>query len=174
MMKKLLNVTAIVVLALSAVGFSGVLSQAQASSCYESREAEAEQGIRIHSELMVIGLNCQHMATANGQNLYAAYREFTARHGNLFGTYETIMMAHFRKSGKANPEAHMNLVRTEFANKISNDAATMRPDIFCKAYSPRMVQAIKMSQDDLRKWAATIYPSHPVSKPLCASAMAQN
>lgn len=38
-----------------------------AASCYRAGEAEAEQGIRIHSELMVIGLNCQHMATANGR-----------------------------------------------------------------------------------------------------------
>ena len=29
--------------------------------CYTHEEAEAEQGIRIHSELMVIALNCQHM-----------------------------------------------------------------------------------------------------------------
>ena len=33
-------------------------SQSVFASCYSSKEAEAEQGIRIHSELMVIGLNC--------------------------------------------------------------------------------------------------------------------
>lgn len=137
-----------------------------AASCYKASEAEAEQGIRIHSELMVIGLNCQHMATANGKNLYAAYREFTARHGNLFGGYEEILMNYFRKNGM-NATAKINTLRTQFANKISNDAADMRPDIFCSRYSPRIVQAASMSQQDLRKWAATIYPSHPVSKPLC-------
>lgn len=140
---------------------------AVAKNCYESREAEAEQGIRIHSELMVIGLNCQHMATANGKNLYATYRQFTAAHGDLFGGYETVLMNYYRKSGRANPEAHMNLVRTEFANKISNDAAKMRPDIFCSKYAPRIIQAAAMSGTDLRKWAGTIYPSHPVSVPLC-------
>ena len=30
-----------------------------AQKCYSAAEAEADQGIRIHSELMVIGLNCQ-------------------------------------------------------------------------------------------------------------------
>lgn len=137
-----------------------------AASCYKAGEAEAEQGIRIHSELMVIGLNCQHMATANGKNLYAAYREFTALHGNLFGGYEEVLMAYFRKNGM-NADAQINTLRTQFANKISNDAAKMRPDIFCSRYSPRIVQAASMNQQDLRKWAATIYPSHPVSKPLC-------
>lgn len=142
--------------------------QALAGSCYKSHEAEAEQGIRIHSELMVIGLQCQHMATANGKNLYAAYREFTARHGDLFGNYESTMMGYFQKSGISNPDKEMHTLRTTFANKISKDAANMRPDIFCKSYAPRIVQASAMSREELRNWAATIYPSHPVSKPLCA------
>ncbi|MFP4314282.1 MAG: hypothetical protein ACLFR0_08140 [Alphaproteobacteria bacterium] len=131
-------------------------------------EAEAEQGIRIHSELMVIGLNCQHMATANGKNLYAAYREFTAAHGSLFAGYESTLMSYFRNNGVRNPEAEMNALRTRFANKISRDAANMRPDLFCRQYSPRIVQASTMSSTDIRNWAATIYPSHPVSKPLCS------
>ena len=44
-------------------GFTEVV---YAGACYSRKEAEAEQGIRIHSELMVIGLNCAHMADANG------------------------------------------------------------------------------------------------------------
>lgn len=141
---------------------------ATAGSCYKSNEAEAEQGIRIHSELMVIGLQCMHMATANGKNLYVAYNQFTNEHADLFGGYETTMMAYFRKNGVSNPEREMHTIRTAFANKISKDAANMRPDIFCKQYSPRIVQATAMTKDELRQWAATIYPSHPVSKPLCA------
>ena len=142
-------------------------NSALALSCYKANEAEAEQGIRIHSELMVIGLNCQHMASANGKNLYAAYRQFTSENGNLFGQYETILMDYFRKTGQ-NPEKAINSLRTQFANKISKDAADMRPDIFCSRYAPRIVQASAMNQQDLRKWAATIYPSHPVSRPLCS------
>ncbi len=141
---------------------------AMAASCYKPQEAEAEQGIRIHSELMVIGLNCQHMATANGKNLYAAYREFTAKYGNLFGNYETVLMDYYRRNGQ-NPEVGINTLRTQFANKIANDSAQMRPDVFCSAFSPRIKQAAGMSHDDLRKWAATIYPSHPVSHPICAN-----
>ncbi|MAE52005.1 MAG: hypothetical protein CMH27_09355 [Micavibrio sp.] len=138
----------------------------QAASCYRAKEAEAEQGIKILSELMVIGLNCQHMASANGKNLYVAYNEFTRRNANLFGGYEEILMNYFRKNGR-NADASIHKLRTDFANKISKDAADMRPDIFCARYSPRIIQAQAMSRDDIRKWAATIYPSHPVSKPLC-------
>ena len=146
------------------------LSPAYAAQCFAAKEAEAEQGIRIHSELMVIGLNCQHKATANGKNLYMAYRDFTSTHSNLFAAYERVLLKHYKASGVSNPEAKLNTLRTVFANKISTDAAQMRPDMFCARYAPRIEKASGLGYDDVRKWAATIFPSHPVSKPLCASA----
>lgn len=144
-------------------------AMAGAAGCYSPREAEAEQGIRIHSELMVIGLNCAHMADANGRNLYNEHRKFTQKHADLFATYEKIMMEYMRKNGDRNPEASLNTMRTKFANKISNDVATMRPDIFCRQYAPRIESASKMDHIQLRKWAATPFPGHPVSKPYCAN-----
>ena len=138
--------------------------------CYSNMEAEADQGIRIHSELMVIGLNCQHMGKRYGMNLYGQYRELTARHADLFASYEESLMAFFKKRGDAKPVASLNTLRTSYANKISKDAASMRPDVFCAKFAPRVDSAHKMSEADLRKWASTIYPSHPVSYPVCAGA----
>lgn len=138
-----------------------------AAGCYSPREAEAEQGIRIHSELMVIGLNCTHMADANGNNLYLEHKKFTAKHQDLFATYEKILMEYMRKNGIRNPEKGLHKLRTEFANKISNDVAEMRPDIFCKTFSSRIEKATKMNRKTLRKWASTPYVDHPVSHPLC-------
>lgn len=137
--------------------------------CYTQAEAEAEQGIRIHSELMVIGLNCNHMGQRYGQPLYNMYRQMTADHASLFAAYEGILIKYFEKTGEPNPIASLNTLRTSFANKISNDAAGIRPDIFCSRYAPRVIKAKDMSEDDLRKWAATMHPSHPVSIPLCDS-----
>jgi hypothetical protein len=156
------------ILALLAVFSFSLIPAAKAGSCYSLTEAEAEQGIRIHSELMVIGLNCQHMGKRAGQNLYNDYRQFTVDYGNLFAKYEEILMAYFKKSGDAKPEASLNTLRTNVANKISNDAAQMRPDVFCSRYAPRITQAKGMSEVDVRKWAATTHASHPPSKPLCA------
>ncbi len=138
-----------------------------AKACYDKREAEAEQGIRIHSELMVIGLNCAHMADANGNNLYVEFKKFTKKHEALFAKYEDIILTYMQKNGTAKPEKAMHTLRTNFANKISNDVATMRPDIFCRTYASRIEQASKMNQEDIRKWAATPYPQYPVSQPVC-------
>ena len=151
-----------------AFGFS---QPASAAACYSHSEAEAEQGIRIHSELMVIGLNCAHIADANGNNLYVEHNKFTAKHADLFSTYEDIIMAHLKKNGAEDPEQSLNTLRTQLANKVSFDAAEMRPDIFCKTYAPRIEKATKMDHKTLRKWAATQFPGHPVSKPLCKESM---
>lgn len=160
-MKKIL-LSAIVLL------LAGV-SSAQASkagSCYTLAEAEAEQAIRIHSELMVIGLNCQHMKT-HGKNLYMQYRDFTDQHKGLFAAYENRLLDYFQRTGERDPEAKLNTMRTVLANKISTDAAKMRPDLFCNRYAMRIPKVATMDGESLKKWAATFYPSHPVSQPIC-------
>lgn len=137
------------------------------SGCYTQEEAVAEQAIRIHSELMVIGLNCQHMTPAGQKNLYQSYREFTARHSNLFASYENTLLGYFSRTGASNPESSLNTMRTQFANKISLDAAKMRPDLFCNHYMPRIQKVSTMGNADIQKWAGTFFPGHPVSHPIC-------
>lgn len=136
--------------------------------CYTMREAEAEQGIRIHSELMVIGLNCQHISMREtGRNIYLKYRQFTNDNKNLFAWYEDILLDFYDRTGHVSPETELNDMRTKFANKISLDAAKMRPDMFCKVYAPRIRRVENFTRADLRQWAQTFYNSHPVSQPLC-------
>ena len=144
-----------------------VSSSVRAQTCFNPREAEAEQGIRIHSELMVIGLNCAHKTTDDGKSLYVLYREFTEEHGDLFADYERILMEYYARNDDETPEATINTLRTSFANKISTDSAKMRPDVFCARYAPRISEVSKMTHETFRKWAATIYPAHPVSHPVC-------
>ena len=158
-MKKVLSFIVVIILAL--------VETAHAGLCYSDVEAEAEQGIRIHSELMVIGLNCQHMGARYDMDLYKEYREFTVKHADLFAKYEDILLSFFAKRGDQKPEVSLNTLRTDFANKISNDSAAMRPDIFCARYAQRIEKVSVMRQVDLRKWASTIYPQHPVSYPVC-------
>lgn len=137
--------------------------------CYTPLEAEAEQGIRIHSELMVISLNCQHLTPKGQENLYSQFRKFTAKNAALFSTYEMLLIKHFKKRGDGNPELEMHTLRTKYANKISKDAAVMRPDAFCAAYMPRIQKAATMDDAALHKWASTFFPGFGPSKPMCAA-----
>ncbi len=143
---------------------------AYAVACYTEAEAEAEQGVRIHSELMVIGLNCQHKTPAGEKNYYHQYKEMTAKNGLLFAGYESTLIRYFARAGAENPESEMNRLRTQFANKISGDAAKMRPDLFCAHYAPRIAKAAAMTNAQLRHWAGTFFRSYPLTQPICASA----
>jgi hypothetical protein len=147
---------------------AGPVSASAGGGCYTQAEAEAEQGIRIHSELMVIGLNCQAMHFRDGTNLYAKYRQFTAANANLFANYETQLMGYFKKRGDKNPEASLNTLRTNMANKIALDATKMQPYMFCNHYASRVIKASAMDTGMLRQWASTVYPGHPLSQPLCS------
>lgn len=138
---------------------------ANASNCYTATEAEAEQGIRIQSELMVIGLNCQHKV----RGIYNQYRQMADKNSKLFEAYNNIMINYFEKIGVGNTEKEINSLRTTYANKISEIAAQLRPDVFCTKYAPRIEHVRDMSQRDLRKWATTYFPNHPLSKPICES-----
>ena len=140
---------------------------ALASTCYTQAEAEAEQGLRIHSELMVIGLNCINMRFQDGTNLYREYNEFTKENIEIFAAYESKLLEYFKRRGDKNPEASLNTLRTLMANNISNSAARMKPDQFCNRYAGRIFKASGMDRGTLKKWASTIYPSHPVSHPIC-------
>ena len=152
---------------LSVLILSLLISQSAFAKCYTFAEAEAEQGIRIHSELMVIGLNCQHLGPRDRKNLYLQYKEFTQKHASLIRGYENTLINFFRQNGKSDPERAMHDMRTNFANKISTDAAVMRPDAFCAYYAPRIPRASKMSTTQVRTWASTFFPGFPPSQSLC-------
>ena len=138
-------------------------SIAQAKSCYSPAEAEAENAIRIHSELMVIGLNCQHMTPRGWKNFYQEYREITARHQDLFSGYERTLI-----SANGGSERKIHDMRTSFANQTSTDIARMRPDVFCSTYSQRIPKVGQMSREEFKQWAASSANGRS-TKPLCAS-----
>lgn len=144
---------------------------AKGRQCYTPAEAEAEQGIRIHSELMVIALNCQHMTPRGWKNFYVQYQQITNNNAALIRGYEETLINYFALAGRANPERALHNMRTDFANKVSLDAARMRPDIFCATYAPRLPKVEKMSTSEIKSWAANIEPGHPVSRPFCTGDM---
>ena len=138
---------------------------AAAEGCYNAEQLEAEQGLRIHTELMNIALNCQHLA-AVGTVLTKQYEQFTAKNNGLIAGYETTMRNFYASEG-SNAEASLNTFRTMLANRISQDAVRLQPNVFCKAYGDRIVQANGMSQPKFRKWAQTVFPGYPITRRIC-------
>ena len=145
-----------------------VTANVNGSKCYRQDEAEAEQAVRIDTELMVIGLNCQSMPSIPGSSgLYTNYRLFNQKHGKLLAEYEARLIGYYLRTGAPDPNGSLNRLHTEFANKIALDAAHMRPDLFCAQYAPRIGRVAGMTDADLRHWAETFYAAHPTTHPLC-------
>jgi len=136
------------------------------AKCYSAAEAEAEQGIRIHSELMVIGLNCQHMTPRGQQNFYSQYRAFTQRHADLFSGYENTLVNYYNKNG-GSAERKIHNLKTSFANNVSTGAASMRPDVFCSRNVQRLRDVARMSRNELQQWASSAATQRPSSQGVC-------
>lgn len=137
------------------------------ATCYGPQEAEAEQGIRIHSELMVIALNCQHMTPRGWKNFYQQYKEITVRQGPTLAAYENVLIDYYGRAGRSNPERSLHDLRTIFANKVSSDAAQMRPDIFCSRFAPRLPKVEKMTTAEFKGWASNYQSGPRTTEPLC-------
>ena len=126
---------------------------------------EAEQGLRIHSELMIIALNCMHLAHGEARN--HEYEQFTQKNLGLIKNYEETMRGVFRAEGKGDGEKELNTFRTALANRIANEAVRLQPNVFCNAYSGRITQANGMDQPHFRKWAQTVFPGYPITHDIC-------
>ena len=137
-----------------------------AQACYGAREFEAEQGIRIHSELMVIGLTCIKMP--EGQALYDKYQQFTQKNADLIAGYETDLISYYSKEGIEDPEKKLHTLRTNLANEISGKAIAMSTLSFCEKYSSHIDQALAMDRPKLRRWAQHVWPDQPVSETMCS------
>lgn len=142
-------------------------AEASTGKCYTAKEFEAEQGIRIHSELMVIGLTCIKMPQG-GPQLYSKYQNFTQKNKGLISSYENDIISYYRRTGAGNPEIKLHTFRTTLANQISQHAIEMSTVSFCKRFSPRIDQALAMDKTKIRRWAQRPWQGSPTSVPICS------
>lgn len=146
-------------------------TQAIAEQCYSPRQFEAEQGLRIHSELMVISLTCMKMA--QGSNMYEKYQAFSKKNSALIKSYENDIIDYYRAQGSAAPEKQFHSLRTSLANEISQHAIKMSTGSFCQHFASRIDSALAMDQEKLRRWAQQPWPNSPTSKPMCQGQIAR-
>ncbi|MEA1937623.1 MAG: hypothetical protein U9N14_00830 [Pseudomonadota bacterium] len=142
-------------------------SQAKAAGCYTIDEIEAEQAVRLHSEMMVLGLTCR----AYFPDAYTRYNSFTVRHAVLLGGYEDRLISHFKRVGAANPIRAFHTRRTEIANEISGMAATMTPIAFCGKFGVRIYEMDSLDERGVRRLARTYTSSLAGNYLLCATAL---
>ena len=110
------------------------------SACYSAAEYDAEQAVRLHTELMVIGLTCN--AIEADRKLFAKYQQFTTKHRTSLMNWEKVLIGHFRETDKSNPTRKFDDFRTVVANEIAQRSALLTPPVFCQTHSDIVDQAL--------------------------------
>jgi hypothetical protein len=118
--------------------------------CYSKAEFEAEQGIRFHTELMVIGLSCQ-AAAGQGQDLFADYKRVTLALRDPIVAWERALIAHYKRSGAANPTRSLDNFRTAAANENAHRIAAVTVPVYCQTHIPVLKRALTLSAADARR-----------------------
>lgn len=143
-------------------------SVALAAQCYTPDQFRAEQVVRYHSQMMVIGMLC---GGPYKQDTYAAYQAFTKRHEHTIRAEEDRLIAFFRQSGAASPTRALHDLRTGLANEMSMRAMNAR-GAYCRSMVSRYVQAKKVDPETFRQWIKTLSPASDLrsTRPVCAAA----
>jgi hypothetical protein len=119
-------------------------------ACYSAAEYDAEQAVRLHTELMVIGLTCN--AIEADRKLFAKYQQFTTKNRTSLLNWEKILIGHFGQTGKSNPTRQFDDFRTVAANEVAQRSALLTPPVFCQTHSDIVDQALSLSDSDLKRY----------------------
>ncbi|WP_353859264.1 hypothetical protein [Azospirillum formosense] len=152
----------------SAKSTASKAAAAKPGACYSRAEHAAEQTIRMHTEMMVVGLTCQQVNP--DKKPFNLYQDFTIKNRSLISNSEASMIDHFRKKGGGNATRQFDMYRTELANEISRRAAVIGTGLYCANFVDRSKAAMDLTADDIRVLTGDEKSAglmHLSSKPLC-------
>lgn len=100
-----------------------------AARCYSPVEVQAEQLLRLHSELMVITVTCK--TGSAGENLVSAYTGFTQQNIGPLHDAEQTMIAYYKKAYGGKGVDKLDRLRTLLANEYGSEIASLSAPAFC-------------------------------------------
>lgn len=156
-----------------------VLPAQAKAPCYAPAEFEAEQAIRLHTEMMVVGLTCQYMDVAGQPSLFAQYKLFTLHNRKQVEGWEKALVAYYKRTVKGNANRAFDTFRTRLANETSQRAIALTTPVFCAEHVPAVQKAMAMEMSELVKSFSPDAPGVRVAqearcdKPLPPSAIAE-
>lgn len=136
-------------------------------ACYSRAEHAAEQTIRMHTEMMVVGLSCRDVMP--DQKPFDLYQNFTVKHRATISSSETALMGFFNRHGGGGTR-QFDTFRTELANEISRRAATIGTANYCQTFVERSKAATELTPAELKTLTSDTANAgimHLASKPLC-------
>ena len=119
-----------------------------AQQCYSPEEAEAEQLLRLHSELMVITVTCHQ--GSRGENLVPAYTTFTQEHLPALHNAEQTLIAYYHRTFGGKGIDELDRLRTRLGNEYGQKIAKLSAPIFCQLYRDRVLQMCGVGTEDIK------------------------
>jgi len=105
--------------------------------CYLPAELEAEQLLRLHSQLMVITYACKQGSRA--QNLLTYYNSFTVNNIAALKKAEQTLIDFYKTRFSDDGIAHLDDLRTKLGNEFSREAAEDSAPLYCREYRDRVI-----------------------------------
>jgi hypothetical protein len=125
-------------------------------ACYSAADLEAEQAIRLQTNLMVISSACRD----------EVYGEFRARNKDAIMRYQRIMIAHFRRAGARNAQSEFDSWDTSLANEISLAEGAEPTVVVCQKAASLLRMASTLDPRGLHNYAVAQAAADP--HPRCA------
>lgn len=143
-------------------------TQGVSAACYTPAQYKAEQAVRFHTDLMVVGLYCQRVMK---QNTYATYQAFTSRNQNVIRSEENQLISYFKQTKAPAPEKALHKLRTDLANRTSLQASKSIV-AFCTQYADSYKRAKTMVPADFQRWIqqVNVKQAGKTTQPICAAA----
>jgi hypothetical protein len=160
-MKQLKNIGLCIVLACS-LWFAPRL--VVAGECYTPQEFEAEQGLRLHTDLEVIMLTCKY--DGYRRPLKNSYAVFLKKYSMQIRQWENMIAQVYASSGGSRGEVIDNF-RTALANQKSHEAGVMSPRQFCIAYANWVPAVAAWSPEQVMNYVRTPDAARQTRKPPC-------
>jgi hypothetical protein len=145
---------------LSAIFLAAAAPAFAADACYSPAELEAEQLLRLHSELMVITVTCQQ--GSNGSDLVPAYTGFTRNNlGMIHDAEQTLIRFYGARDGN-NGIAQLDHLRTRLGNEFGQQIALTSAPTFCAQNRDKVIafyvgNASKI-ENEVQHMVATVTP----------------
>lgn len=131
-------------------------------ACYTRAQHAAEQLIRMHAEMMTVGLYCKE-AYPNDKP-YDVYQQFTVDKSSQLSAAQKTMIGFFGS------ESRFNAYHTAMANEASRRVTAINPSVYCKEFIDRIKDAQALSSDQVRTLTSDETRGglmHLSSRPLC-------
>ena len=144
------------------LAFSLSLPARAAAICYSSDEMEAEQGMRLQNELLLVGMAC-----GKAQN----YRSFIEAHNDLWQDYEETLQKFFQdKNGMSQTAAKNNVsdFKVKFVNETGLRMAQISKPLFCRMHLKSFEDIKSKTNEEIRIKLRTAKPHQAPAYPACA------